>query len=82
MIGGNKMEQLMKLLKEFRDDVDFENCKDLVDGKVFDSFEILQLVDEIDDEFDVIIVHEDLDHEVHKLGELLPYSFGPEHLNK
>ena len=49
------MEQLMKLLKEFRDDVDFENCKDLVDGKVFDSFEILQLVDEIDDEFDVII---------------------------
>ena len=55
MIGGNEMEQLMKLLKEFRDDVDFENCKDLVDGKVFDSFEILQLVDEIDDEFDVII---------------------------
>ena len=35
-----------------------------------------------EDEFDVIIVHEDLDHEVHKLGELLPYSFGPEHLNK
>lgn len=49
------MEQLMQLLKDFRDDVDFETCKDLVDGKVFDSFEILQLVDEIDDEFDVII---------------------------
>lgn len=45
----------MQLLKDFRDDVDFETCKDLVDGKVFDSFEILQLVDEIDDEFDVII---------------------------
>ena len=55
MIGGNEMEQLMQLLKDFRDDVDFETCKDLVDGKVFDSFEILQLVDEIDDEFDVII---------------------------
>ena len=49
------MEQLMQLLKKFRSDVDFENRKDLVDGKVFDSFEILQLVDEIDEEFDLII---------------------------
>ncbi|MBQ8955345.1 MAG: cytidine deaminase [Lachnospiraceae bacterium] len=33
-------------------------------------------------EFDVIIVHKDLDYSVYKLSELLPYSFGPDHLNK
>ncbi|MBQ7583006.1 MAG: cytidine deaminase [Lachnospiraceae bacterium] len=33
-------------------------------------------------DFDVIIVHKDMGYSVHKLSELLPYSFGPEHLNK
>ncbi|MCR5773453.1 MAG: cytidine deaminase [Lachnospiraceae bacterium] len=33
-------------------------------------------------EFDVIVVHSDLSHTVHKLKELLPYSFGPDNLNK
>ncbi len=32
------------------------------------------------DEFDVIVVHNDMSYSVHKLSELLPYSFGPESL--
>ena len=34
------------------------------------------------DDFDVVIVHKDMGYDVYKLGGLLPYSFGPEHLNK
>lgn len=34
------------------------------------------------DDFDVVIVHSDRAYDVHKLGELLPYSFGPENLKK
>ena len=34
------------------------------------------------DEFDVVIVHKDMSFDVYKLDELLPHSFGPEHLNK
>ena len=33
------------------------------------------------DSFDVVVIHEDLSFTVCKLGELLPHSFGPEHLN-
>ena len=28
------MEELLELLKDVRDDVDFENCTDLIDGKI------------------------------------------------
>ena len=32
------------------------------------------------DDFEVVIVHEDMGYSVYKLSELLPYSFGPENL--
>lgn len=32
------------------------------------------------DDFEVIIVHENMDHSVYKFRELLPHSFGPENL--
>ena len=32
------------------------------------------------DEFDVLVVHNDMSYSAHKLSELLPYSFGPESL--
>ena len=34
------------------------------------------------EKFEVVIVHKDLSFEVHRLSELLPYSFGPKNLNK
>lgn len=49
------MEQLLDLLKDIRDDVDFENCTDLIDGKVLTSFDIIQIISVIDEEFDVSI---------------------------
>ncbi len=33
------------------------------------------------DAFEVVVVHSDMSFSVHKLDELLPYAFGPEHLN-
>ena len=49
------MEKLLEILEEIRDDVDFASCTDLVDGKVLNSFEVLEIVSEIDDAFDIVI---------------------------
>ena len=44
------MEQLMEILEELRPDVDFENETSLVDGGVLDSFDIVALAGELNDE--------------------------------
>lgn len=54
------MEQLLEILQELHPDVDFETADSLVDDKVFDSFDIVTLVAEINSEFDVAIPAEEL----------------------
>ena len=49
------MEELMYILHEFEPGVDFEHCTDLIDGKILNSLEILSLVAEIEDVFDITI---------------------------
>ncbi|MCR5605084.1 MAG: acyl carrier protein [Lachnospiraceae bacterium] len=49
------MEELLELLKDVRDDVDFESCTDLIDGKILTSFDIIQIISVIDEEYDVEI---------------------------
>ena len=49
------MEELMDILQEFEPGVDFEHCTDLIDGKILNSLEILSLVAEIEDGFDITI---------------------------
>lgn len=49
------MDELMRILGELRPDVDFENEKSLVTSGVLDSFDIVSLVAEISDNFDVEI---------------------------
>ncbi len=49
------MEELLELLKDVRDDVDFENCMDLIDGKVLSSFDIINIISVIDEEYDVAV---------------------------
>lgn len=49
------MEELMDILQEFEPGVDFEHCTDLIDGKILNSLEILSLVAEIEDMFDITI---------------------------
>ncbi len=54
------MEKVLEILQELRPDVDFENEDSLVDGGVLDSFDIVALVGELNDEFDIEIKPSDL----------------------
>ncbi len=49
------MDELMQILEELRPDVDFENETALIDGGVLDSFDIVALVGELNDAFDIEI---------------------------
>lgn len=53
-------EQLMEILNELRPDVDFEAESALIDDGILDSFDIVSLVGEMNDSFDVDINVEDL----------------------
>lgn len=53
-------ETLMSILKELRPDVAFETETSLIDGGILDSFDIVSLVGELNEEFDVEIGVEDL----------------------
>lgn len=51
---------LIEILEGMHPDEDFENCKTLVDSKILDSFDIVSLISEINDEFDVVISAEQI----------------------
>lgn len=49
------MDELIEILQEIHPDVDYETATNLVDGKILDSFDIISLVSEIADRFDVVV---------------------------
>ena len=49
------LNTLLDLLSEVRDDIDFESCDTLIDDGILESFDILQIVAAINEEFDVEI---------------------------
>lgn len=55
------MEQLLKLLKEIKKDIDFENATDLVDEGILDSLEIVTIITSIEAVFGVEIDPDDID---------------------
>lgn len=57
------MEELLKLLAGIRPDVDFESETALVDDGLLDSFDIVSIISEIDDNFGVQIRIAELDPE-------------------
>lgn len=54
------METLLEILEELHPDVDFKESVSLIDDKILDSFDIITLVADINDEFDVAIPAEEL----------------------
>ena len=54
------MDELMNILQELHPDIDFETCDTLIDDQILDSIDIVSLVDEISDAFDVAIPAEEL----------------------
>lgn len=59
------MEKLLKILSEIRPDVDFANATKLIDDGVLDSFDIISIVNELNEAYDIEIDVEDLE----------PYNF-------
>ena len=53
-------ETIIEILEDIRPDVDYENETSLVDGNVLESFDIVSLVSELSDEFDITIRPKDL----------------------
>lgn len=51
---------MIKLLKGIRADIDFESCNTLVDKKILSSLDIIQIISEVEDEFDVEIPAEEI----------------------
>ncbi|HBY32508.1 MAG TPA: acyl carrier protein [Clostridiales bacterium] len=49
------MDELIAILKDIHPDVDYEQATNLIDGKILDSFDIISLVSEINDKFDVVV---------------------------
>ncbi len=49
------MEELLEILEDIDPDVDFETETRLIDGKILNSFSIITLVSNIQDEFDIEI---------------------------
>lgn len=52
-------EIIRDMLQELHEDVDFDAEKRLVDDKVLDSFDLVTLVAELSEEFDIEITAED-----------------------
>ncbi len=53
------MEKLLEILDGIRPDVDFINEKNLIDDGILDSFDIVSIISELNDEFNISIrVHE------------------------
>ena len=54
------MEQLIEILNELHGDVDFLTAEGLIDDGILDSLDMVTLVTEINDKFDVSIPAEEI----------------------
>ena len=49
------MQELIEHLKKIKKGVDFENEKKLFDSGLLDSFDVIQIITMLDDEYDVTV---------------------------
>ena len=54
------MEKLKEILEELHPEIDFEKCKTLIDDEYLDSLDIVNLIVEISDAFDIEIPPQDI----------------------
>jgi acyl carrier protein len=59
------MEELLRIMSEVRPDIDFEKEDKLIDNEMLDSLDIVAIVTDVNDEFDVEI----------NVNDLLPENF-------
>lgn len=49
------MDELIEILADIKEDVDFANCETLIDDHILDSFDILQIISALNDAYDISI---------------------------
>ncbi|MCR5734104.1 MAG: acyl carrier protein [Lachnospiraceae bacterium] len=49
------MEELLEILRSFHPEIDYDTETNLIDKKIFDSFDIVSIVGELMDHFDIEI---------------------------
>ena len=54
------MDELLPILSELKPDVDFKKETGLIDNAILDSFDIVQLVQQLNDAFDIEIGAENI----------------------
>ncbi len=54
------MEELLEILRDVKEDVDFENCTDLIDGKILTSFDLIHILSALEDEYDISVPAKEL----------------------
>ncbi|HAN21657.1 MAG TPA: acyl carrier protein [Clostridiales bacterium] len=54
------MDKLIKILSEMHPEIDYDKNNKLIDNNVLDSFDIVTLISEINDEFDITIPVEEI----------------------
>lgn len=54
------MEKLLEILENLKPDVDFKNEDGLIDNALLDSFDIVQLVAQLNETFDIEITPKDI----------------------
>ena len=59
------MEQLLTIMSEIRPDIDFTTENELIDADILDSFDIIAIVSEVNDQFGIEI----------NVNDLLPENF-------
>lgn len=56
-------ERVIEILEDIRPDVDFEDENKLIDDDILDSFDIIAIVQEFNEEYDININPDDLEAE-------------------
>lgn len=56
-------ERILEVVKSIRPDVDFERETALIDDEVLDSFDVIQIVTELMEEFGIFIDADDIEPE-------------------
>ena len=54
------MTELLEILENLHPEVDFDTCTTLIDDKILDSFDIITIISEINEAYDVVIPAEEI----------------------
>lgn len=54
------LDDVIEMLEDIQEDIDYETCTTLIDDRLLDSFDILAIVSAADEEFDIAIPAKDI----------------------